>query len=86
MRWVAGAVAGLVIGYLLGAAAGAAVLAAISKNTHDKAQEMAMTAAFVTGPAGALLGVITGLARARRAKAALRRLQPADPTTAGDDQ
>lgn len=72
MRWLLGAVAGLVIGYVLGAAAGAAAVAAMSSNTHDKMQEIAMTAAFVTGPAGALVGMLIGLARAWRSRPGTR--------------
>lgn len=60
------AVVGLVAGYALGAVAGAALISLFSGNTHDKSLEMAMTAAFVTGPMGAVLGCIIGLMLPRR--------------------
>lgn len=33
---------------------------------HDKSVEMAMTAAFVTGPIGAVAGLIAGIVFSRR--------------------
>ncbi|HMN38472.1 MAG TPA: hypothetical protein PKD49_12305 [Hyphomicrobium sp.] len=33
----------------------------LTSNTHGKSQEMAMTAAFVTGPLGAAAGALLGL-------------------------
>lgn len=53
---------GLVVGYGFGVAAGIALTWALSTNAHDKSLEMAMTSAFVTGPIGALLGVVSGIA------------------------
>lgn len=52
---------GLVAGYAAGAAAGLGLVEVFSSNVHDKSQEAAMTAAFVTGPAGAVLGAILAL-------------------------
>lgn len=67
-RRVLGALAGLFIGYLAGAFVGALLVQQVSTNRHDKAQEVAMTAAFVTGPIGAVLGAIGGLVFSRRRK------------------
>jgi hypothetical protein len=52
---------GLIGGYVIGAAIGAVGIELFSSNTHDKSVEMAMTSAFVTGPIGAVLGVIAAL-------------------------
>lgn len=60
MRW-ARSLSGLIIGYFAGAGSGAALVQFLSTNTHDKSVEMAMTAAFVTGPAGAVLGLVAAL-------------------------
>lgn len=49
-------------GFVLGVAAGAALVSLFSANTHDKSVEIAMTAAFVGGPAGAIVGLIAALA------------------------
>lgn len=54
---------GLVLGYAAGAAAGVGAVELLSSNTHDRYQEAVMTAAFVTGPIGAVLGLIVGLLR-----------------------
>ena len=56
---------GLIAGYAVGVAAGAGLITLLSSNTHDKSVELAMTAAFVTGPIGAILGVIIALFRKR---------------------
>jgi len=58
--------AGVVIGYIVGATVGAGLIQLLSANAHDKSVEMAMTAAFVTGPIGALIGVIAALVSLRR--------------------
>ena len=42
------------------------MVALLSSNTHDKSVEIVMTAAFVTGPLGALVGLLAGLLRSRR--------------------
>ncbi len=57
------AVVGVVIGFVAGVVLGAALIALFSSNTHDKSVEMAMTAAFVTGPIGAVIGLIAALLR-----------------------
>ena len=55
------AVLGTLFGFAIGAIACAVLISLVSGNTHDKSVEMAMTAAFVGGPAGAILGLIAGL-------------------------
>ena len=58
---------GLVAGYVGGAIIGGLLVALVSGNAHDKSLEIVMTAAFATGPIGAVIGAITGLAWRRRA-------------------
>jgi hypothetical protein len=65
-RIIAGSL-GLVIGYFAGAATGAVLVALFSGNTHDKSVEIVMTAAFATGPLGALIGLLAGLLGRRNA-------------------
>jgi hypothetical protein len=47
-------------GYLVAAAASYFLVGALSPNTHDRAVEAAMSAAFFYGPAGSLLGFVLG--------------------------
>lgn len=61
MKTLGRVVLGLVAGYIAGALIGWAGLELFSTNTHDRSVEAAMTAAFVAGPTGALLGLITAL-------------------------
>lgn len=61
MRRLFGVTLGLLLGYAAGAAAGMLFVHASSGNRHDRAQEMVMTAAFFTGPIGAIAGLATGL-------------------------
>lgn len=61
MRRLVRALIGVVIGYGAGALVCAVLLALLSGNTHDKSVEVAMTSAFVAGPAGAIVGCIWGL-------------------------
>lgn len=62
-------VVGLLAGYALGVLAGMALVTVFSANTHDKSVEMAMTAAFATGPVGAITGLLVALMRGRRRSA-----------------
>lgn len=55
---------GMLAGYAVGAVAGGLLIGLLSGNSHDKAQEVAMTAFFVCGPAGAVLGALAGLVHA----------------------
>ncbi|MFA6244352.1 MAG: hypothetical protein WC655_25640, partial [Candidatus Hydrogenedentales bacterium] len=45
--------------YLAGAFGGGALLYELSSNTHDRSMEAAMTGAFATGPAAAVIGFLT---------------------------
>jgi hypothetical protein len=68
MRGVIFAMLGLLAGYAAGAALGAVLVSFFSGNMHDKDLEIVMTSAFVTGPAGALMGLLVGLFMSRRVK------------------
>ena len=58
---------GLVVGYVLGALLwNFAIVMLVSSNTHDRNVEAQMTAAFIGGPIGALVGAIAGWLVARR--------------------
>jgi len=61
MKWLAFFLLGGICGYLLGASAGYALVTRASSNTHDRPVEAAMTAAFVSGPLGAIAGGVIGL-------------------------
>lgn len=66
MRTLAWSLAALLGGYVAGALLGAGAVALLSGNSHDRSLEMAMTAAFVSGPIGAVLGLATAYLRRRR--------------------
>lgn len=66
MRRILLSLLGLVAGYVAGVILGIALVAVASPNMHDKSVEMAMTAAFVTGPMGGILGLGATLLLARR--------------------
>lgn len=68
MRKLLGAVFGMGLGYGVGVVAGAVLVSLLSSNTHDKSVEMAMTAAFVTGPIGAVAGLLAAFVLSRRGK------------------
>lgn len=68
MRRVIFAMLGLLAGYAAGATLGAALVSFFSGNMHDKDLEIVMTSAFVTGPTGALIGLLVGLFMSRRVK------------------
>ena len=59
-------VLGAIGGYLLAAVAGYFLILQFSSNVHDRAMEAGMTAAFVAGPLGAVLGFIAGFLYAGR--------------------
>jgi hypothetical protein len=54
---------GVLIGYIDGAGLGAVSIDLFSGYGADKDVQIAMIAAFVTGPLGALLGLLAALAR-----------------------
>lgn len=60
---------GLLLGFGGGVAAGFALVTLASPNTHDKSIEAAMTAFFVTGPMGAILGLAIALLLSRKRSA-----------------
>ena len=68
-RFLAGLL-GLVVGYPVFAVAGYWAVDALSNNHFDRSMEAAMTAAFVIGPAGAVIGLVAGciLGGRRRAR------------------
>lgn len=59
------ALVGLVLGYMAGAGLGYMAITLFSGNTHDKSVEAVMTAAFVAGPLGAIIGLVLALMRGR---------------------
>jgi hypothetical protein len=58
---------GAVAGYVVAAPLGYGLVTQLSSNTHDPGVEAAMTAAFVLGPAGAVVGLLAGLLHGRAA-------------------
>ena len=54
-----------IVGYAIGAVAGYFLVQQFASHLHDRAVEAAMTAAFVTGPLGAVVGFVVGLVRGR---------------------
>ena len=60
LRFLA-ALLGLLIGYPLFAVLGYFAIGLFSGNHFDGSVEASMTAAFVFGPAGAVIGLITGI-------------------------
>lgn len=66
MRTFLIATAGLIVGYLVGAFGGGYLVSLLSANVHDKSLEAAMTGAFVTGPIGAVIGLVVAIIWSRR--------------------
>ena len=52
---------GVPVGYLVFAFAGYWAIQLLSSNTFDRSLEASMTAAFVIGPGGAIIGFVVGL-------------------------
>jgi hypothetical protein len=61
MRRFLMAMLGVPVGYLVFAFAGYWAIQLLSNNTFDRSLEASMTAAFVIGPGGAIIGFIVGL-------------------------
>jgi cation transporter-like permease len=61
MRRFLAALLGLLIGYPLFAVLGYLAISLFSGNHFDGSVEASMTAAFVFGPAGAIIGLIAGI-------------------------
>jgi uncharacterized membrane protein YeaQ/YmgE (transglycosylase-associated protein family) len=57
----------ILAGLTIGSVVGALLISGLSANVHDKSLEGVMTAAFVTGPIGALIGSVVLLVLAPRA-------------------
>ena len=49
------------LGYAAGVIVGLVLIRALSKNRHDRSAEATMTAAFVAGPVGVLVGLIVAV-------------------------
>jgi len=60
MRRTFAALLGLLIGYPLFAFAGYWAIALFSHNGFDRSVEASMTAVFAIGPAGGVIGLVTG--------------------------
>ncbi len=58
---------GAIAGYLVAAPVGYGLVTQLSSNTHDPGLEAAMTAAFILGPAGGVVGLLAGLFHGRHA-------------------
>ena len=61
MRRFLAALLGVPLGYLLFAFAGYWAIELLSNNAFDRSLEASMTAVFVIGPVGAIIGFIPGL-------------------------
>lgn len=55
------AIVALIAGYGIGFFSGLVLVSRFSSNTHDRSVEAAMTAAFVTGPIAAVVGLALAL-------------------------
>jgi hypothetical protein len=60
MRRLLAALLGMMVGYPLFAFAGYGAVELFSGNHFDRSVEASMTAAFVFGPAGAIIGAVAG--------------------------
>jgi hypothetical protein len=61
MRRFLAALLGVPVGYLVFAFAGCWAIELFSNNAFDRSLEASMTAVFVIGPRGAIIGFIAGL-------------------------
>lgn len=61
-------VSSAIAGFVLFALCGYAAVQLLSSNAHDRAVEAAMTALFVAGPLGGVVGAIAGARFSRRAQ------------------
>jgi hypothetical protein len=66
MRRFLAALLGLLIGYPLFAVLGYFAIGLLSGNHFDGSVEASMTAAFVFGPAGAIIGLIVGIVAGKK--------------------
>jgi hypothetical protein len=70
------ALLGLFVGYPLFAFAGYWAIGLFSSNHFDGSVEASMTAAFVFGPAGAIIGLVAGAVFGKIAKAGVAPVEP----------
>jgi hypothetical protein len=61
MRRFLGALLGILVGYPVFAFLGYGAIVLLSNNHFDQSVEASMTAAFVFGPAGAVVGLVAGI-------------------------
>jgi hypothetical protein len=61
MRRFMAALLGLLLGYPVFAFLGYGAIVLLSNNQFDRSFEASMTAAFVVGPAGAVIGLVAGI-------------------------
>jgi hypothetical protein len=61
MRRLLAALLGMLIGYPVFAFVGYGAIGLLSGNHFDRSVEASMTAAFVIGPMGAIIGLIAGI-------------------------
>jgi hypothetical protein len=66
MRRLLAALLGMMVGYPLFAFAGYGAVELFSGNHFDRSVEASMTAAFVIGPIGAIIGLVTGTILSKR--------------------
>lgn len=61
MRRLGWGLLGMIGGYSGGLVLGIVLIGLFSGNTHDKGAEVATTAALITGPIGAVIGLVAAL-------------------------
>jgi hypothetical protein len=76
MRRFLAALLGLLIGYPMFAFAGYWAIGLLSGNHFDGSVEASMTAAFVFGPAGAIIGLVAGAILGKTGKAGVTPVEP----------
>jgi hypothetical protein len=76
MRRFLAALLGLLIGYPVFAFAGYWAIGLFSGNHFDGSVEASMTAAFVFGPAGAIIGLVAGAILGKTGKAGVTPVEP----------
>ncbi len=64
---------GLVVGYPAFAFGGYFLIGLVSANRYDPSVEASMTAAFVIGPVGALIGLVAGVVLGGRKRAEVEK-------------
>jgi hypothetical protein len=80
MRRFLAALLGMLIGYPVFAFAGYWAIGLFSSNHFDGSVEASMTAAFVFGPAGAIIGLVTGAIFGKASKSGTATIEPPSRT------